>query len=178
MVGLPLTPSRLRTCSTLQKLPVHGCNAKSVGGKMDAGSKQERTNQVVLTPGRSPVKEVDDICFNSVCPQRHEKLLKAIAKTMHIKLTGTLREFEGCMVAKGIRTPIADEKLERIILDLSGERKGSGFGGGMRLFLGTITRATFWCARNSCVIHVLMVTSRSSEVTAEPNSRVRFRICP
>lgn len=108
MVGFPLTPSRLRRFSTLGKFHVYGCNAKSVGGRVDAKSKQERSNQAIATSGRSPVRELDINFFPSVNAHRHETLLKAIAKPIYVTLTGTLRECEGCMVAKRIRAQVAE----------------------------------------------------------------------
>ena len=136
MVGFPLTPSRLRLVPSLEKFPVHGCNASPRGGKVDAESKQQRANQAVVTPGRSPVKEVDINFFHSVCAHSHEKLLRATAKSMNFKLNGKLRECEGCMVSKGTRAPIAkqttnrsDRKLGRVFVDLSGEKEFPAIGG-------------------------------------------------
>ena len=132
---------------------MHGCDASPRGGKIDAEPEQQRANQAVVTPGRSPLKEVDIIFFHSVCAHSHEKLVRATAKSMNFKLTGKLRECEGCMVAKGTRAPIAkqtsnrsDRKLGHVFVDLSGEKEFPAIGGSvMRSFFGTIIRGACGC---------------------------------
>lgn len=70
------------------------------------------------------------MCFDAAFSLAHESLLKAAAKSAGIELPGTLRECEGCMLANGIRAPIAkqtsnrsDQKLGRVFVFLSGEKE-------------------------------------------------------
>lgn len=69
------------------------------------------------------------MCFQAALGLAHESLLKATATSTDVKLPGTLRGCEDCVLAKGIRAPIAkqtsnrsDQKLGRVIAGLSGEK--------------------------------------------------------
>lgn len=116
MGGFPLTTHRLREQPLLGRIPVLGCSAESDDANTDAkmgsdsesyGSLNECSNQAVVIPGRSPVKEAGFNVFHATLGHAHESLLKTTAKSTGVKLPGTLRRCKGCMLAKSIRAPIA-----------------------------------------------------------------------
>ena len=93
-------------------------------------------NKAVVAPSRSPPTVLDINAFHACVGHVHEPLLSVTAKSMGIKLTGTLHSCEGCLAARGIRKPIpkqtatrADKRLSRIFADLSGPKETRALGG-------------------------------------------------
>lgn len=67
MLEFPRTPSRLGWCPKREGFKIHGCNTRFDDGDVDVDSKQESANKVMVTPGRSSVKEVETpIVFTQV----------------------------------------------------------------------------------------------------------------
>ena len=106
--------------------------------KVDSGGNPllEEGRQAVLAPGKTRPKEVNWNLFHASQGHASRSRLKATAKTLGVKLTGTFKQCEGCFVAKGLRAPIpksttcrSNEPLGRIFCDLSGKKEVVGPGG-------------------------------------------------
>ena len=96
----------------------------------------EESRQAVLAPGKTGPKEVNWNLFHASQGHASRLRLKTTAKTLGVKLTGTLRQCENCSVAKGVIDPIpksttcrSNEPLGRIFCDLSGKKEVAGPGG-------------------------------------------------
>lgn len=99
---------------------------------LERGVYQSSSSYVRPTPGKG-------ICFHFFsCLVRHadETLLKTTAKSTGVSLTVKLAQCKGCMLEKGIRTPIAKQtsnrskpKVGRVFVELSGEKEFPAPGG-------------------------------------------------
>ncbi|CAN0364711.1 unnamed protein product, partial [Scytosiphon promiscuus] len=94
----------------------------------------------VIAPGKAKAptasSETDINEFHCTYGHAHEVLLKATAKQIGQKTSGTLRECYGCSMAKGLSRPIARsthtravKKLARVFVDLSGRAALPSLGG-------------------------------------------------
>ena len=74
--------------------------------------------------------------FHCTYGNTHEVLLKKTAEQQEVNLSGELLKYQGCLVAKGLRKPIArsthtraEKKLQRVYVDLSGKMTVPDIGG-------------------------------------------------
>lgn len=72
--------------------------------------------RAIVTRGRAPIEEAICSVFRPTFDHRHkEQLFNATAnKSIHVKLTGFVRECKGCMLAKDLRAPIVKKASHRI----------------------------------------------------------------
>ena len=92
----------------------------------------------VIAPGqaKTPTTPTDTHLFQCTYGHTHKVLLKQTAKQQGVSLSGELHECRGCPMAKNLRKPIArstdtraDNKLERVFVDLSGKMAVPSIGG-------------------------------------------------
>ena len=102
----------------------------------DGNPLDEETRQALLAPGKYGSNEVNWNVFHASQAHANASRLKATAKSMGVKLTGTLTQCQGCSVAKGLRAPIpksttsrSTERLGRVFIDLSGRKEIAAPGG-------------------------------------------------
>ena len=90
-----------------------------------------------IAPGKIPsVSPVDINTFHTSHGHVHEKLLRSTAKQLGVILEGSLRECEGCSVAKGLGKPIgrttstrADKVFGRLFVHNCGAKSVGSIGG-------------------------------------------------
>ena len=90
-----------------------------------------------IAPGKIPsVSPVGINTFHTSHGHVHEKLLRSTAKQLGVVLEGSLRECEGCSVAKGLGKPIgrttstrADKVFDRLFVDICGAKSVESIGG-------------------------------------------------
>ena len=90
-----------------------------------------------IAPGKIPsVSPVDTNTFHTSHGHVHEKSPRPTAKLLGVVLKGSLRECEGCSVAKGLGKPIgrttstrADKVFGRLFVDICGEKSVESIGG-------------------------------------------------
>ena len=89
-------------------------------------------------PGKAkaPTTPTDINILHCTFGHTHEVLLKKTATPQGIAYSGKLHECRGCLMAKGLRKPIArsthtraDKKLQRVFVDLSGPMAVQSIGG-------------------------------------------------
>ena len=95
--------------------------------------------RATIAPGVKPPNfniDVDINDFDCSFGHVHEGLLRETAKQRNVNLTGTLRECEGCSIAKGRAKPIATTTGTRAVkpggrgfLDVCGEKSVQLIGG-------------------------------------------------
>ena len=97
---------------------LHLKNAKNLFGppvgKLNCFSESRRPldsssfGLATIAAGKIPsISPVDINTFHTSHPHVHEKLLRPTAKQLGVVLEGSLRECEGCSVAKGLGKPIS-----------------------------------------------------------------------
>ena len=90
-----------------------------------------------IAPGKIPsFSSVDINTFQTFHGHVHEKLLRSTTQQLGVVLEGSLRECEGCSVAKGLGKPIgrttstrADYVFGRLFVDICGEKSVEAIGG-------------------------------------------------
>ena len=96
------------------------------------------TSCAVISPGqaKAPTTPTDINTFRCTYGHTHEVLLKKTAEKQGVNLSGELHECRGCRMAKGLRKSIArsthtlaDKKLQRVFVDLSGKMAVPSVGG-------------------------------------------------
>ena len=106
-----------------------------------------------IAPGKIPSESPVDInTFHTSRGHVHEKLLRSTAKQLGVVLEGSLRECEGCSVAKGLGKPIGrttstrtDKVFGRLFVDICGTKSVESIGGKryMLLMWGDFSRFTW-----------------------------------
>lgn len=93
----------------------------------------DQASQAVVAPAKTPPKAVNWNIFHVSVGLMSKELLSASAKSMGVTLTRHFHPCEGCLAAKGIRTPIpkttetrSDKPLGRIYCDLTGPKGKDG----------------------------------------------------
>ena len=99
----------------------------------------DKAFRATIAPGVKPPNfnmDVDINDFNCSFGHVHEGLLRETAKQQNVNLTGTLRECQGCSIAKGRATPIATttgtravKPGGRVFLGVCGEKSVQSIGG-------------------------------------------------
>ena len=94
--------------------------------------------RATIAPGVKPPNfnmDVDINVFHCSFGHVHEGLLRETAKQRNVNLTGTLRECQGCSIAKGRAKPIATTTRTqavkpggRVLLDVCGEKSVQSIG--------------------------------------------------
>ena len=95
-----------------------------------------RFGLTTIAPGKIPsVSPVDINTFHTSHEHVHEKLLRSTAKQLGVVLEGSLRECEGCSVAKGLGKPIdrttstrTDKVFGRLFVDICGTKSVESIG--------------------------------------------------
>ena len=95
--------------------------------------------RATIAPGVKPPNfnmDVDMNDFHCSFGHVHDELLRETAKQRNVNLTGTLRECQGCSIAKGRAKPIATttgtravKPGGRVFLDVCGEKSVQSIGG-------------------------------------------------
>ena len=90
----------------------------------------------IATENIPSVSPVDINTFHTSRGHVHEKLLRSTAKQLGVVLQGSLRECEGCSVAKGLGKPFgsttstrANKVFGRLFVDICGDKSVESIGG-------------------------------------------------
>ena len=118
--------------------PVIGKLCRQYGYRPEVKGRVVDTACAVMAPGQAnaPTIATDINTFHCTYGHTHEVLLNKTAEQQGVNLSGGLHQCRECSMSKGLRKPIArsthtraDEKLQRVFVDLRGNMSVPSTGG-------------------------------------------------